>query len=87
MNRNIYSIPSKIKKILIVAGNYQEFKDFCDCRMDNENDNPGTWDGTDFIYYSSPNDVQGKLFDDYYLIGTYKLRKDYNWDMIRGCIK
>jgi hypothetical protein len=87
MRKNIYSIPPKIKKILIVAGNYQEFKDFCDRCMNKEFVFPGEWAGTDFIYYDNMDSIRGLRFDDYYLVGTYKQRKDFQLESILSCIK
>lgn len=87
MNRNIYSIPPKIKKILVVAGNYQEFKNFCDGCTDDELNDPGKWEGTDFIYCSSFDTIRGMRFDDHYLVGTYNQRKDFRYDIIQSVMK
>ena len=87
MNTNIYHIPNKKREIiLVIAGNHQQFTDFCENLMDEYNETE-KWAGIDFVYYSSSDSIRGLKFNDYYCTGTYYQRKDIDWGILFASMK
>ncbi len=72
----------KGKTYLIIAGNYQEFKNFCDNRLHDFDNGDMRFSGDTFIYYSNDQSCRGIRFNDVYNYGTYFLRKDIDYDNI-----
>lgn len=69
------------KRILVIAGTYQQFKDFCDERM-RDFDELGKYEGEEYIYYSNEDSVRGCRVDDIIKYGTWYNRKDVDLDRI-----
>lgn len=73
------------KNILVIAGNHQEFNDFCRFRLiDFEK---GIKDeqfpyNSEFIYYSSSDSIRGILIDEVLNYGTFYIRDDVDYDDI-----
>jgi hypothetical protein len=65
-------------KILVIAGNFQQFKLWC------EEHGVNYMHSTPFVYCSSANAVRGCKFSDILYCGTGKQRKDIDVDRIQA---
>ena len=82
MDETIDQLKNKInsKKILVVTGNYEQFKLFCNEKlMDYEENNNLEFEGVEFFYYSGES-VKGCRFDDVIKFGTWYERKEIDWN-------
>ncbi len=83
MNKVLENIKNKInsRKILIIAGNYQQFKLFCDETLaDYERHNNLEFEGVEFIYYNESDSIRGNRFDDFIKCGNWWDRNDIDWN-------
>jgi hypothetical protein len=86
----IPKIPAKIngKVWLIIAGSDREFDMFCDQTMNDwEQFGITEFEGWDFIYYNSSDNIRGMRFDGYSFLGTGTRRNDVDMGLIRASMK
>jgi len=67
---------SKRRRILVIAGNYREFNDFCKFRLDDFEKGNEEFSGAEFIYYTREDAIRGMIFDEIIDYGTYYKRND-----------
>lgn len=72
----------KRRKILVIAGNYREFNEFCRFRLDDFEKGNEEFSGAEFIYYTREDSIRGMIFDEIIDYGTYYKRKDIDHDGI-----
>ena len=83
----VFSTPDKKReKILVWAGNLNEFEIFCES-IQKGNEKEGKLAGMDFYYSNSPDQLRGMRFDNYYTVGTYYLRTDFTWEFVQSLLK
>lgn len=84
----IREIESKIdcKVVLVIAGNYAEFKDFTNQRLEEFN-YLGKWEGYEFIYCNSFDSIRGMVYNGYVCYGTYYKRDDIDFNYIESHIR
>ena len=78
-------LPKK-RKVLVIAGNVQEWGNFCDEKL-MEFDNDDSWNGEIYEYYQNLLSVKGKSYEDYICYGTGTMRKDVDWSYIKICLE
>ena len=84
----IKEIESKInrKVVLVLTGNYSEFISFIKERL-REFNTYGMWEGYEFVYYSSLDNIRGMIYNNYFCYGTYYNRDDIDYNYIKSHIR
>ena len=83
--KNFGFTPKPIPSVyLVICGNYREFNEFCNQKIDDFKNGETFFEGDEFVYYSHTDSIRGLRFDGVIYFGTYFSREDIDYDYINS---